>query len=51
VTDDRAENRTSLARLYRRLTMDGARVDAIVAAHSGAADGISALASFAAANP
>jgi glyoxylase-like metal-dependent hydrolase (beta-lactamase superfamily II) len=47
VTDDRAQNRASLARLQQRLTADGARVAAIVPAHSGPAEGGGALAAFA----
>ncbi len=47
VTDDRAENRASLAQLQRRLTEDGVRVKAIVPAHSGPADGDAALVAFA----
>lgn len=47
VTDDRAQNRASLVRLQQRLGQDGARVAAIVPAHSGPAAGDSALAAFA----
>lgn len=47
VTDDRAQNRASLARLQQRLTEDGVRIAAIVPAHSGVADSGEALAAFA----
>jgi glyoxylase-like metal-dependent hydrolase (beta-lactamase superfamily II) len=47
VTDDRAQNRASLARLQQRLAKDGARVEAIVPAHSGPATGDGPLVAFA----
>jgi glyoxylase-like metal-dependent hydrolase (beta-lactamase superfamily II) len=46
-SDDQAENRASLARLERRVVADGLDVKAVVPAHSGAAEGIVALANFA----
>ena len=47
VTDDRAQNRASLAQLQQRLAQDGERVEAIVPAHSGPASGDGPLAAFA----
>jgi glyoxylase-like metal-dependent hydrolase (beta-lactamase superfamily II) len=47
VTDDQAQNRASLRRLRERLAADGVQVRAIVEAHSGPAEGDSALAAFA----
>jgi glyoxylase-like metal-dependent hydrolase (beta-lactamase superfamily II) len=47
-TDDRAQNRASLRRLRERLAADGVRLRAIVAAHSGPAEGDAALVAFAA---
>jgi glyoxylase-like metal-dependent hydrolase (beta-lactamase superfamily II) len=49
-SDSQPENRASLVRLEQRLAADGAKVTAIVPAHSGAADGIAALSAFAQAN-
>lgn len=49
VSDDRAQNRASLASLARQLA--GSRVDAIVPAHSGPASGIAALEAFARGTP
>ncbi|MGE0445937.1 MAG: MBL fold metallo-hydrolase [Vicinamibacterales bacterium] len=49
VTDDRAQNRASLVRLQQRLRDEQVRVAAIVAAHSGPAEGDTPLAAFAAA--
>ena len=49
VTDDRAQNRASLVRLQQRLQADGARVTAIVPAHSGPSEGAAPLAAFASA--
>ena len=49
-SDSQPENRASLVRLEQRLTVDGAKVTAIVPAHSGSADGIAALSAFAQAN-
>jgi glyoxylase-like metal-dependent hydrolase (beta-lactamase superfamily II) len=49
-SDSQPENRASLVRLEQRLAADGAKVTAIVPAHSGAADGIAALTAFAQAN-
>ncbi len=49
-SDSQADNRASLVRLEQRLVADGLIVQAIVPAHSGAAEGIVALANFARAN-
>jgi glyoxylase-like metal-dependent hydrolase (beta-lactamase superfamily II) len=46
-SDSQPENRASLVRLEQRLASDGAKVTAIVPAHSGASDGMSALSDFA----
>lgn len=47
VTDDRAQNRASLARLPQRLAQEGARIEAIVPAHSGPVTGDAPLVAFA----
>jgi glyoxylase-like metal-dependent hydrolase (beta-lactamase superfamily II) len=47
VTDDRAQNRASLARLQQRLALDGVRIEAMVPAHSGPAYGDGPLVAFA----
>lgn len=49
-SDSQAENRASLVRLERRLVADGLTIKAIVPAHSGAAEGMGALTTFARAN-
>jgi glyoxylase-like metal-dependent hydrolase (beta-lactamase superfamily II) len=49
-SDSQAENRAALVRLEKRLTADGVNVTAIVPAHSGPADGLTALTTFARAN-
>lgn len=49
-SDDQAGNRASLVRLEQRVVADGLAVQAIVPAHSGAAEGIAALTDFARAN-
>lgn len=49
-SDSQEENRASLVRLEQRLIADGVTVDAIIPAHSGASEGISALTAFARAN-
>ena len=49
-SDSQPENRTSLVRLEQRLVSDGVKVMAMVPAHSGASDGLTALTAFAQAN-
>ena len=49
-SDSQAENRASLVRLEQQLIADGVTVDAIIPAHSGASEGMSALTAFARAN-
>jgi glyoxylase-like metal-dependent hydrolase (beta-lactamase superfamily II) len=49
-TDSQPEDRASLVRLERQLTADGAEVKAIVPAHSGAVEGMTALTTYAPAN-
>jgi glyoxylase-like metal-dependent hydrolase (beta-lactamase superfamily II) len=49
-SDSQAENRASLVRLEQKLIADGVTVDAIIPAHSGASQGMSALTAFATAN-
>jgi glyoxylase-like metal-dependent hydrolase (beta-lactamase superfamily II) len=49
-SDSQAENRAALVRLEKRLTADGVNVTAMVPAHSGAADGVTALTAYARAN-
>ena len=49
-SDSQAENRASLVRLEQRLIADGAKVMTIVPAHSGTADGLAPLTTFARAN-
>ena len=51
VTDDRAQNRASLARLATQLADEDAGVAAIVPSHSGSANGLVALEAFARDNP
>ena len=46
-SDSQADNRASLVRLERRLIADGATVAKIVPSHSGMADGIAPLTTFA----
>jgi glyoxylase-like metal-dependent hydrolase (beta-lactamase superfamily II) len=46
-SDDQAQNRASLVRLEQRAVADGLDVNAIVPAHSGAAEGTVALTNFA----
>jgi hydroxyacylglutathione hydrolase len=50
-SDSQAEDRASLVRLEQQLAGDGVEVKAIVPAHSGAAEGAIALATFARQNP
>lgn len=50
-SDSQPENRASLVRLEQRLVADGVTVTAIVPAHSGAAEGLAPLTTFARANP
>lgn len=50
-TDSQTDNRASLTNLEQQLVADGAKVTAIVPAHSGAVDGGAALTAFARANP
>lgn len=49
-SDSQAENRASLVRLEQRLIADGAKVTTIVPSHSGTADGLAPLTTFARAN-
>ena len=49
-SDSQAENRASLVRLEQRLIADGAQVMTIVPSHSGTADGLAPLTTFARAN-
>jgi hydroxyacylglutathione hydrolase len=49
-SDSQAENRASLVRLEQRLIADGAKVMTIVPSHSGTADGLAPLTTFARAN-
>lgn len=49
-SDSQSENRASLVRLEQRLVADGVNVTAIVASHSGTADGLAPLTNFARTN-
>jgi glyoxylase-like metal-dependent hydrolase (beta-lactamase superfamily II) len=50
-SDSQAEDRASLARLEQQLVADGVTVKALVPAHSGSVEGMSALTAFVQANP
>jgi len=50
-SDSQSENRASLRRLEQQLVADGSDVRAIVPAHSGASEGMSALTAFVRAHP
>ena len=50
-SDSQAEDRASLTRLEQQLVADGVTVKALVPAHSGSVDGMSALTAFVHPNP